>query len=272
MKHSLFLKISFIVLTFIANSLSAADQLEIFPLKHRTANEVIPIIAPLLGKESTVTGQGFNLIIRAPAESLEQVRDIIAQLDRAPNRLRISVRQHQTGTVSGHGIGASGTISSGDVDIQLNDSGPARLKLHESRQRSAKNGTQTINTIEGRQAFIQVGKLIPVPERSVDRFGNQRESIQYKNASTGFYVLARLNGDKVTLDISPHSISLNRHGQQSFNIQQAQTTVRGKVGTWISIGGVQQKRHSSSKGITYSTRRNEGLDSDFQIRVEVIPE
>lgn len=272
MRHSLFLKISFIALAFITSSLLAADRLEIIPLKHRTANEVIPIIAPLLGKDATVTGQGFNLIIRAPAESLEQVRSIIAQLDRAPKRLRISVRQQQAGSLSGQDIGVSGTISSGDVEIQLNDSGPARLKLHESTRRSAKNGIQTVHALEGRQAFIQVGKLIPVPERSVDRFGNQQESIQYKNASTGFYVLARMNGDQVTLDISPHSISLNRHGQQSFDIRQAQTTVRGKVGTWISIGGVQQKRHSSSKGITYSTRRNDGLDSDFQIRVEVIPE
>jgi hypothetical protein len=271
MKHAL-LRVVFIILTFTSNVLLAADRIEMFPLKHRTANEVIPVIKPMLGKDAAVSGQGFNLIIRAPEESLEQVRDIIAKLDRAPERLRISVRKEQAGTITRHGIGASGSIRSGDAEIQLNDSGPARLKLHESVGRSAQNGTQTVHTLEGRQALIQVGQLVPVPERSIDRFGNQRESIQYKNATTGFYVLPRLSGDQVILDISPHSISLNRHGQHSFDIQQAQTTVRGKIGEWLSVGGVQQKSHSTSKGITYSTRRHDGLNTDFQIRVDIIAE
>lgn len=272
MKHTLLAGIVIFILSFTTNLLFADDRFEVFPLKHRTANELIPVIKPLLGKNTAITGQGFNLIVRAPAASLEQVRDIIAQLDRAPKQLRISVRQQRAETQSRHDIGASGTVRSGDAEIQLNDSGPARLKLHESAARSAKNGIQTVHTLEGRQAYIQTGKLVPVPERSIDQFGNRRESIQYKNATTGFYVLPRLSGDQVILDISPHSISLNRHGQQTFDIQQAQTTLRGKIGEWMSIGGIKQQSHSSSKGITRSTQRHDGLNSDFQIRVDITAE
>lgn len=272
MKHTSLFSIVFIIMVFTTKPLLAADHVEMFPLKHRTADEMIPIIKPLLGNDAAVTGQGFNLIIRAPAESLEQVRELIVQLDQAPKRLRISVRQQHADTGNRDGIDLSGTIRSGDARIQLNDPGPARLKLYESTGRSEKNGIQTVHTLDGRQALIQVGKLVPVPERSIDQFGRQHESIHYKNATTGFYVLPRLSNDQVILEISPHSISLNRHGQQSFDVQQAQTTVRGKIGEWISIGGVNQQSHSSSKGITYSTRRNDGLDSDFQIRVDVIAE
>lgn len=272
MKNLTILSIVFIIMALTTELLLATDRLQIFPLKHRTADDMIPIIKPLLGNNAVVTGQGFDLIVRAPEESLEQVRELIVQLDQAPKRLRISVRQQHADTINNDGIGVSGTIRSGDARIQLNDSGPARLNLYESTGRSEKNGVQTVHTLDGRQALIQVGKLVPVPERSVDQFGRQRESIHYKNATTGFYVLPRLSNDQVTLDISPHSISLNRHGQQSFDVQQAQTTVRGKIGEWISIGGINQQSHSSSKGITYSTRRNDGLDSDFQIRVEVITE
>lgn len=272
MKHASSLAIAFIILAFTASILPAADRVEIFPLKHRTANEIIPVIKPLLGKGTAVTGHGFDLIVRAPEESLEQVRNLIVQLDRAPRRLRISVRQQRDEEINKQHIGASGTIRSGDAEVQLNSPGPARLKLYESSGRSEKNGTQTISTIEGRQAFIQIGKLVPVPERSIDQFGNQRESIQYKNATTGFYVLPRLSGDQVILDISPHSISLSRHGQQSFDIHQAQTTLRGKIGEWMSIGGIKQQSHSSQKGTTYSTQRHDGLHSDFQIRVDIIAE
>jgi len=270
MTYRIFVRVLAILLLFITNMLLAADRIEMFPLQHRTANEIIPVIKPMLGEDAAVTGEGFNLIVRAPAASLEQVRDIINRLDRAPQRLRISVRKQQADTVSRHGIGASGTIRSGDTRIQLNDPGPARIKLHGSTGRSTENGTQTVHTLDGRQAFIQVGQLVPVPERSIDRFGTQRESIQYKNATTGFYVLPRLSGEQVIVDISPHSISLNRHGQQSFDIQQARTTLRGNLGEWLSIGGVQQEGHSSSKGITYSTQRQDALNADFQIRVEKI--
>jgi hypothetical protein len=272
MKHVLSSSVAVIILAFTTNTLLAADRIEMFPLKHRTANKVIPVIKPMLGKDAAVTGQGFNLIIRAPAASLEQARDIIAQLDRAPRRLRISVRKQQTGATTRHDLGVSGSIHSGDAEVQLNDGGPARLKLHESVGDSMQSGTQSVHTQEGRQAFIQVGQLIPVPERSIDRYGNQRDSIQYKTATTGFYVLPRLSGDQVFLDISPHSISMNKHGQHRFDIQQAQTTLRGKIGEWMSIGGIHQQGHSSSKGITRFTRRHDGLNSDYQLRVDIIAE
>jgi hypothetical protein len=272
MKRALSLCVAIIILAFTTNTLLAADRIEMFPLTHRTANEVIPIIKPMLGKDAAVTGQGFNLIIRAPAASLEQARDIIAQLDRAPRRLRISVRKQQAGATVRHNTGASGSIQPGDTRIQLNDAGPARLKLHESVGDSAQNGTQSVHTVEGRQAFIQVGELVPVPGGSIDRYGNQRESIQYKNATTGFYVLPRLGGDQVILDISPHSISLNKRGQHRFDIQQAQTTLHGKIGEWISIGGIHQQGHSGSKGIARFSRRHDELNSDLQIRVDIIAE
>lgn len=272
MKHAFLLSVVFIILTFTANALLAADRVEIFTLKHRTSNEIIPIIKPLLGKDAAITGQGFNLIVRAPTSSLEQVRDIIAQLDRAPRRLRISVRPQQAEAPSRQDLGASGTIRSGDAEIQLNDSGPTRLKLRESVGRSAKNGTQTVHTLEGRQAFIQVGQLVPVPERNIDQFGNQREIVHYKNATTGFYVVPRLSGDQVILDISPHSISVDRHGRQRLNIEQATTSLRGNIGEWMAVGAINQTRSQSNKQILSSSERGRLHDSQLQIKVEIIPE
>jgi hypothetical protein len=272
MKHALSSSVVFFILAFITKALIAADRIEIFPLKHRTANEVIPIIQPMLGKGTAVTGQGFNLIIRAPAASLEQARDLVARLDRSPRRLRISVRKQRTGAIARQDIKASGVIRSGNTRIQLNDAAPAGLQLHESIENSPQDSTQSVHTIEGRQAFIQVGQLVPVPERSIDSFGNQRQSIDYKNATTGFYVLPRLSGDQVILDISPHSIAIGKHGQHRFDIQRAQTTLRGKIGEWLSIGGIHQQRHSGSKGTAYTSRRRDGLNSDFQLRVDIIAE
>lgn len=271
MNRTLSFYVLLLVINLTINAAHAGGRIELFHLKHRTAEEVAPIIKPLLGKDASVTGQGFKLIVRAQPETLEQVRELLAQLDSAPQRLRISVRQQQAGATGDHDIGAKGTIRSGDTRIQLSDPGPARIKLHESVEHSARNATQTINTLEGRQTFIQVGKLIPYPERSIDEFGSHRESIRYKNATTGFYVVARLHGENVTLNISTHNVGVNRHGQQSFDVQQAQTTLSGKVGEWLTVGGVQQKHVADKNSITYSSRRHDQLNSDFQVRVELIP-
>ncbi|WP_126455262.1 secretin N-terminal domain-containing protein [Sulfuriflexus mobilis] len=261
---------SFIAMLLISTALFAADRIEVISLKHRSVNEIIPIIKPLLGDGTAVSGQGFNLIIRAPESSLLEVRELIQQLDRAPKQLRISVRRQQADTVSRQDIEASGSIRSGDAEIHINKPGPPQLRLYETHGDSNNGGTQTIHVQEGRQAYIQVGQQIPVAQRSIDQFGTIHESIEYKNATTGFYVLGRVNGDHVTLDISPHSISLNRHGQQSFDVQQASTTLNGKLGEWMELGGLTQSEKNNQRGTVYSTRRRKDQDLQIQIRAEIV--
>ena len=70
-----------------------AESLEQIPLHYRMAEELLPILQPLVPPGSVVTGTGNVLFVRADATTLRQVRDAVASLDRAPRQLLITVGQ-----------------------------------------------------------------------------------------------------------------------------------------------------------------------------------
>ena len=59
-------------------------------------------------------------------------------------------------------------------------------------------------------------------------------------------VLPRLKGDQVTLEGSLQKMRLN---EQSIEACCLDTVVRGRIGEWIELGGVIQKRKGSEASI-----------------------
>jgi hypothetical protein len=99
--------------------------------------------------------------------------------------------------------------------------------------------------MEGREAFVRVGQSMPARERQVQRsvVGGRVveqvvETTQYRDAATGFYVLPRVSGDRVTLDISPQRETLAKQPHRGVNVQSMVTTVSGRLGEWMEIGGI----------------------------------
>jgi len=267
--NTLIKRISIIVLCVF--SLSAfADRIEVIQLQGRSANDIIPIIQPLLSPDTGLSAQGYKLIVRGSEETIVQVRDLVLQLDKAPKQLMISLRRGSQSDFNRNDISASGTIRSGDTRLSVNGGQPNGVRLHETRRSIDDKSVRRIHVTEGRQAFIQTGQLIPVGERRTDRFGQQTNSVRYKNASSGFYVLPRLAGEYVNLDVLQNNMSIDRHGRQKFNVQRTGTTLRGRIGEWINIGGVSQQSKQSGSGILHSTRRNSLSDSQLFIKVDIV--
>jgi hypothetical protein len=63
------------------------------------------------------------------------------------------------------------------------------------------------------------------------------ETTQFREAADGVYVLPRVSGDRVTLDISAQRETLSRQPHGGVNVQGVVTTVSGRLGEWIEIGG-----------------------------------
>ena len=240
---------------------SQTTVLEVIPLRYRTAQEVIPIIQPMLSREGSVSGLQGQLIVRTTPANLEEVKRILASVDTAPRQLLISVRQDADIDRSRSGAEVSGSLGGehGRVTIPGNrDSrggnvvireGDDRLRVHVLEGRGVKSdrNTQSVRVLEGREAFVGTGQSVPVRERQVRRVlingqwvEQVVESTQYRDVTTGFYVLPRLAGDRVTLDVSPQRESLSRHIPGGVNVQSLVTTVSGRLGEWMEIGGVSQ--------------------------------
>ena len=242
-------------------SLAQITVLEVIPLRYRMAQELIPIIQPMLAREGSVSGFQGQLVVRTTPANLEEIKRILASLDTAPRQLIISVRQEAdvdrsrssaeiSGSVGGdHGrvtIPGGGDTRGGNVVLRDGDD-RLRVNVQEGGASERDRSDQTVRVQEGREAFVRVGQSVPVRERQVQRSvvgGRVVEQVvegtQYRDVASGFYVLPRLAGDRVTLDVSSQRESLARRSTGSVNVQSVVTTVSGRLGEWMELGGVGQ--------------------------------
>ena len=98
------------------------------------------------------------------------------------------------------------------------------------------------------------------------------DSTQYQEAGSGFYVLPRISGDRVTLEISAQNDALVQGSgdQPTVSVQQASSTVSGRLGEWLEVGGLgQQKNHDDSTLSTRGTSRTRE-QRNVLIRVEEV--
>lgn len=79
-------------LAFAASVSFAQGAIEVISLRHRTAEQVIPVLRPLLEPGGALSGQGNQLIVRTSPENLAQLRQVLDSIDRPQRRLMISVR------------------------------------------------------------------------------------------------------------------------------------------------------------------------------------
>src|SRR5690606_12915480 len=83
--------------------------LEVVPLRHRTAEQVLPVIRPLVPPPGTASGFQDSLIVRTTPAALAEVRRVLDAIDRPPRRLRVTVRQDAGAHRAEAGAGIAGS-------------------------------------------------------------------------------------------------------------------------------------------------------------------
>lgn len=262
-------------------STAQADSISIIQLQNRPAEEVIPIVEPMLGADDSISGQGFKIFLRSSPATVARVRDMVDVLDTPAKVLQVSVFQGNERDLGELGISANIQIDSSDVSVDIGNEGASNDDAGGSVTYSTTKGSASINSLstqkslrdnpihqvrvtEGTEAYIQTGKRIPYFYGAAwqGRRGFAG-AIEYKDAITGFYVLPRVRGSSITLEVSPFKSSRSNTGVDNVDTQSASTTVTGGIGEWLLIGGVteQLQRAESTIGTTTATqsRGNTGI-------------
>lgn len=234
---------------------SRAETLEAFPLQFRLAEEVIPILQPLLPEGAALTGTGDVLLLRADEATIDQVRRALATIDRAPRQLRITVGQSVDDFARRAGIDVSGTIATGDVQVGVNRRpGPessAQVVVQGKQVRNDVRSTSSVTTLEGREAYVAIG-----------------ESRPFTTSSTGFFATPRVSADSVTVEISPVLAGAARNPVVEGSALT--TTVSGKLGEWIALGGIEQARGGTASGIVSWGARSDLTRYSAWVKVDEI--
>lgn len=261
-------------LLLLHSTMVTASELDIIELRNRPAEEIIPLIKPMLNADESVSGQGFQLILKADKTRQTQIRELVSKLDRAAAQLMISVFQGSERDLRALGVDASIRYQDSDTSVRIgSDSTPgkgagaivkngniqATGKVYGTRTRMQDNPVHRLRITEGNTGYIETGKSIPYFSGSIYlRNGQQivEPGIAYKDVTSGFYVRPRVTGDRVILDISPHRDSLDPSGAGAISTRSAATTISGRLGEWIPLGGTteQVKRSSTQTGKHYSTQ------------------
>lgn len=258
-----------------------ADSLTTINLSNRQADEIIPIVKPMLESGDAITGQGYKIFLRSSPQTLAQVKEMIDALDIAAKTLQISVFQGSSRELSSLGISGNIQVESDDASVNIGtggnnygdnggsitystNNGSGNINSTTTRMRLDDNPIHQIRVTEGSEAYIETGEQIPyfsgtnwiVP-------GVVAGGVEYKDVTTGFYVLPRIHGGNVTLRVSPFKNSQRNSRGGNIETQNANTTLTGQVGEWLLIGGVseQLKRSQSGTGSYSSTqgRYNESI-------------
>lgn len=247
---------------------AAAGQLAIIELKHRLPEQVLPTLRPLLAPGGSLTGAQNQLFVRTTPDNLAELKAVLATLDQPQRRLLISVGQGNSTQRSGSAAGLNGASVSIGEQSQMRVSGG----LAASRGSSSHNVRQQVQTLEGSPARIHIGESFPLPMRQwvIGPDGAViTDSIQYVDVGSGFYASARVVGEQVTLTISPQQQQLR--GDASIDSAGLETTVSGRLGEWIDLGGSTLSRSDQQQGLLGGGERQQQGQQQVQLKVELLP-
>jgi hypothetical protein len=197
----------------------AQSSLEIISLRHRTADQVLPALRPLMEPGGTLTGQGTQLIVRTSPANLAELRQALEAIDRPSRRLQILVRYNDATQRESRDVGVS--VNRNRVQVQG----------AETQTISNERVDQRVQVLEGGRAFIASGRSTPVFDGSV-----VRETV------TGFEAVPRLVGDRVQVELVQRRDSLERQSGLS-------TSVSARLGEWFEVGSAIEDAARRDRGI-----------------------
>ena len=260
-----------VALLTLSQALSAAT--EVIALNYRSADEVLPAVQSVLGKDGRVSPYGNQLIVNAAPEKIEEIRQLLEQLDTRPRRLLISVDSSESNYLNDRGYRADGSISAGDAEVQIGRGeidGRDQVRIIRRSTASRGGGTQQVQASEGYPALIQVGQSVPITTSSRDPYGQVYSNTEYRNVTRGFYVTASLAGEIVHISISSNRDRLSQSQPGVIDLQSTDTRVSGRLGEWIAIGGVNQQSQAE-QGDFLQHRSTQGReDMTLRVKVEVV--
>ena len=256
--------ITYLWLALWALPVLGQGTLEVIELRHRTAEQVLPELRPLLIPGAVLTGQRNQLIVRTTPENLAELRRALDTLDRPLRRLVISVRFDDASVDERSALEARGVVSS--------QGARARIQAQAGGSGASDRVDQRVQVLEGGRARIATGQSRPV--RQAEILGTpgtpvQRDSVIVQELATGFEVIPRLSGGTVFLEVAPQREAPGAF-PGSVQAMGAATTVSARLGEWFELAGISAQRSASARGLAAGARESVAESRRIWVRVDEV--
>ena len=255
-------------------------RVEVMTVRNRPASDLVAAIEPLVGPRN-VAAMENRLIVKASPRELEQIRALVAALDVAPRSLWITVRQLSSTSLEARGAGVAAHVPAGGTTVQVSPDGATITTTTERRRTVVRGGigatsgnetasdVQRLQCLEGRPAEIRVGRAEPVPQLAVvpaPGGAAVASGTTYVDASVGFWVLPRLAGEVVTLELATSRDSFETRG--AVGVRRARSMVSGRIGEWIQVAGSSLASAEDERTMVSRGSSKSASDWSVELRVE----
>lgn len=270
--------LTLIAVTMLTASIHAASSIHYFDLKNRPAEEVIPLLQPLLQEDEAISGTGYQIFIKTSEHRKQQISDLISTIDKAIKTFRISVTNDEYTAHRENNIEGSITARKGDAEVRVgrypSDQPGVTLNVDTRNTEGKSKNMQFVQVQEGKPAFVSKESLHIIPIYSYVQRANGDFLIEHNQLSPtkqdGFYVIAR-SADGKSANVNIQSTSSNRRTYQGYGQNQTyvDTTVRIPLGEWFEIGGNKDTSESESTGVLYRTKKNQQRNQNIFLKIEL---
>jgi type II secretory pathway component GspD/PulD (secretin) len=231
-----------------------AQSLTVIDLKHRRAEDIIPVLQPLLEQGGALTGQDYTLFVRASPGNVAQLRSAIEQLDKQQRQMLVSVRRGSAQEIEREQASVSGTVRTDRPRADVS------VRAGQGTLRTEGSSVSSVQVLDGNAAFISTGTSVPIVT-AVAVGGGRRPfvagTVEHRDLQRGFMVTPRIRGNDVILEISQQD---ERVAGGNVQTQSLNTQVIGRLGSWMQLGGVSESSSTTSRGVlsrSYGTNNNE---------------
>lgn len=260
-----YLAVLLLLLPLVAH---AQRQISVIELQQRPADEMIPIIRPLLAPGDALSGSGYKLLLRAEPATVAEVRQALRALDQAPANLLISVRQGQASQTRESGIGTRGrvAIENGDLD------GGITIRARDASSSTDGEHLHQVRAVAGKPALIRSGALISHPYREIhtNPHGQRIVTTQTTQDLTGgFYATVYLQPDqRLRLEVTTRGARAHDQNRHHTEVQELTTVLTGHLGEWISLGNINHGSTRQSTGLLHRGHDEMARSDQTWIKVE----
>jgi hypothetical protein len=226
----------------------ANDAVQVFVLKNRPAQELLPKISPFLPPTATIEADQDRLIIKADPQTLGEIKKVISSLDIPTISYQIEVSKGE----------APPPDNSNVIEVSSKARGPR---------------TQSLKVNAGEMAFLSTDQATPVLqllEKNTDQNprdpSNTSIGVHYETLPNGYSIRVQQAGDKVRLELQ--QIQQN---QSIDNVQRSSsrfgTSLTIALDTWVNLADQNPAAEKSDPNILTTNSRMDQQNHSLWIRV-----
>jgi hypothetical protein len=250
-------RVAALALLVVSLSAPAAAQtrFKIYEPRNRTAEELAPLVAPLLGADGSAVADPYagSLVLEGEPAAIADALAALETLDAAQHQYRIESETRSRESLAGAFAGVDARADGAGLQIVRVGAGA------NGGERSRRLGASLV-VLEGHTAEIWTGSTLSM------RFG---DGVALVPAQSGVRVRPRtLGSGEIELEITPVLAERGRGGQ--IRELGSSTQIRVKPGEAVAIAGITETRDERGAAFPASARASSAA-SDSATVVRVTP-